>query len=75
MLGADEDGSMLFLHNKFLLYIFKCKWNRETGLIGCRMANILNCRATYLKAVGKIIKKPSTSEYWWIVPIKKFRKS
>ena len=30
MLRADEDGRMLFLHNEFLLYIFKCKWNRET---------------------------------------------
>ena len=31
VLGADEDDRMLFLHNKLLLYIFKCKWNRETG--------------------------------------------
>ena len=31
MLRADEDGRMVFLHNKFLLYIFKCKWNRGTG--------------------------------------------
>ena len=30
MLGADEDGRMFFLHNKFFVYIFK--WNRETGL-------------------------------------------
>ena len=30
MLEADENGRMLFLHNEFLLYIFKCKWNRET---------------------------------------------
>ena len=32
MLGADEDGRMLFLHNELLVYIFKCKWNRETAL-------------------------------------------
>ena len=31
MLGADEDGQMLFFHNELLLYIFKCKWKRETG--------------------------------------------
>ena len=30
MLGADEDGRMLFLHNELFVYIFKCKWNRET---------------------------------------------
>ena len=27
-----------------------------------RMANILNCRAIYLKAVGKIIEKPSSTK-------------
>ena len=31
MLRTDEDGQMAFLYNKFLLYIFKCKWNRQTG--------------------------------------------
>ena len=30
VLEADENVRMLFLHNEFLLYIFKCKWNRET---------------------------------------------
>ena len=30
MLGADEDGQMILLHNEFLVYIFKYKWNRET---------------------------------------------
>ena len=34
------------------------------------MANILKWCAIYLKAVGKTIKKPSTSEYWWIAPTK-----
>ena len=31
MLGANEDGLMLFLHSELLAYIFKCKWNRETA--------------------------------------------
>ena len=31
MLGADEDGRMVFLHNELLVYIFKYKWNRETA--------------------------------------------
>ena len=31
MLGADEDGGMLFLHSELLIYIFKCKWNRGTA--------------------------------------------
>ena len=31
MLRADKDGRMLFFHNNLLLYIFKCKWNEETG--------------------------------------------
>ena len=30
MLRADEDGRNLFLYNELLVYIFKCKWNRET---------------------------------------------
>ena len=31
MLGADEEGRMLFLHNELLVYIFKPKWNIETA--------------------------------------------
>ena len=31
MLGAYEDGRMLFLHNELLLYIFNCKRNRGKG--------------------------------------------
>ena len=27
----DEDSRVLFLYNEFLLYISKCKWNREIG--------------------------------------------
>ena len=38
------------------------------------MANILNCRAIYLKVKGKIFKKPLTIEYRWIAPIKKIEK-
>ena len=29
MLEADENGGMLFLHNEFLLYIFKCQMQME----------------------------------------------
>ena len=29
MLEADENGRMLFLHNEFLLYIFKCQMQME----------------------------------------------
>ena len=33
MLRVDEDSRlpMFSHHNEFLLYIFKCKWNREVG--------------------------------------------
>ena len=31
LVGADEDGRMLFFHNELLVYIFKCKWYRETA--------------------------------------------
>ena len=41
MLGADEDGQMLSFHNKFLLYIFKPKWNRETGFYQVTSFNII----------------------------------
>ena len=41
MVGADEDGRMLFLHNKIFLYIFKCKWNRETGLYRLTSFNLI----------------------------------
>ena len=39
-----------------------------------RMATILNCRAIYLKVMGKIFTKPLTIEYQWIAPIKKIEK-
>ena len=29
VLEADENSRMLFFHNEFLLYIFKCRLNRE----------------------------------------------
>ena len=41
MLRADEDGRMLFLHNEFLLYIFKCKWNREIGQMWTKISNLV----------------------------------
>ena len=41
MLRADEDGRMLFLHNEFLLYIFKCKWNREIGQMWTKIFNFV----------------------------------
>ena len=56
MLKADEDGRMLFLHNKFLLYYFKCKWNRETGHMLTKMfkffqfnkrKHLLHCKVKY----------------------------
>ena len=86
MLRADEDGRMLFLHNEFFSNIFKYKWNRETGHLLTKifnLANILNCRANFftnLEAVESRSRslwkqKPWTSEYWWIVWIKKIWKS
>ena len=41
MLRADEDGRMLFLHNEFLLYIFKCKWNTENRQIWTKISNFV----------------------------------
>ena len=40
MLGTDEDGRMFFLHNELLVYIFKCKWNRETAISGQNVGSI-----------------------------------
>ena len=39
MLGANEDGRMLFLHNELLLYVFKCEWNKETGHLLTKISN------------------------------------
>ena len=39
-----------------------------------RMANILNCRAIYLKPVGKIIEKPSTKSIGALFQSKKIEK-
>ena len=38
MLRADEDGQT---NNKFLLYIFKCKWNREMGYLLTKISNLV----------------------------------
>ena len=42
MLRADEDGQMLFLHNEFLLYIFKCKWKEKPD-----KKHLLQCKFRY----------------------------
>ena len=42
MLEADENGRMLFLHQEFLLCIFKCKWNRETRYLLTKTSTFLN---------------------------------
>ena len=42
MLEADENGRMLFLHNEFLLYIFKCKWNRGTRHLLTKISIFVN---------------------------------
>ena len=63
MLKADKDGPMLFLHKQFLLHIFKCKWNRETGHLLKKNSNIvqfnkkkhfLQCKVKYNDETMKI---------------------
>ena len=41
MTREDEDSRMLFLYNEFLLYIFKCKWNRENGHLFKKNSNFV----------------------------------
>ena len=41
MLEVDGNGPMLFLHNEFLLYIFKCKWTRETRQMWTKISNFV----------------------------------
>ena len=41
MLGADDDGRILFLQNKLLLYIFKCKLNREIRRLLTKISNFI----------------------------------
>ena len=41
MLKADGDCRMLLLHKEFFLYIFKCKWNRETGHLLTKISNFV----------------------------------
>ena len=45
MLRADEDGQMLFLHNEFLLYIFKCKWKGKPDKHGQKFLTLFNTLA------------------------------
>ena len=41
MLRTEEDDQMHSLHNEFLLYIFKCKWNREIGHLLTKISNFV----------------------------------
>ena len=63
MLEAEGNGRMLFLHNEFLLYIFKCKWNRENQAFAdknfylCQFNNkkhLLRCKVKYNDETIKI---------------------
>ena len=63
MLKADEDGRMLFFHKEFLLYIFKYKWNKETGHLLTKIFNfvqfnnkkhLLQCKVKYNDETMKI---------------------
>ena len=63
MLRADEHGRKPSLHNKFLLYIFKCKWNREIGHLLTKISNfvqfnnkkhLLQCKVKYNDETIKI---------------------
>ena len=63
VLEADENVRMLFLHNEFLLYIFKCKWNRENQAFAdknfylCQFNNkkhLLQCKVKYNDETIKI---------------------
>ena len=42
VLEADENSRMLFLHNEFLLYIFKCKWGRENRHLLTKISTFAN---------------------------------
>ena len=68
MLEADENGRMLFLHNEFLSYIFKCKWNRETRHFPTKMSTFVNSitRSTWCNAKLNIMMKPWKN---WVVNI------
>ena len=63
MLRADEDGRKPSLHNKFLVYIFKCKCNREIGHLLTKISNLaqfnntkhlLQCKVKYKDEAIKI---------------------
>ena len=59
MLEADENGRIPFLHNKFLLYIFECKWNRETRRLLTKISTFVNSitRSTCCNVELNVIKK------------------
>ena len=46
MLRADEDDRMLFLHNEFLLYFFKYKWNKKIGQMWTKISNFVQFNST-----------------------------
>ena len=57
MLRAHEVSQMLFLHNEFLLHIFKCKWNRENEHLLIKISNkkhLLQCNIEYNDETIKI---------------------
>ena len=63
MLRTHEDGRMFSLPNKFLLYIFKRKWNREIGQLLTKTSkfvqfnnkkHLLQCRVRYSDVTIKI---------------------
>ena len=59
ILEADQNSRMLFLHNEILLYIFKCKWNRENRHFLTKISTFVNSitRSTCCNAKLNIIKK------------------
>ena len=63
MLKADEYGRALLLLKDCLLYIFKCKWNRETGHLLTKISSfvqfnkkkhLLQCKVKYNDETIKI---------------------
>ena len=65
MLEANENGRMLFLHNEFLLYIFKCQMQMEQrnqafadkNFYLCQFSNkkhLLRCKVKYNDETIKI---------------------
>ena len=66
MTREDEDSRMLFLYNEFLLYIFKCKWNRENGHLFKKILTSFNSRTrnTYCNVRLKIMIMQFFLQIW-----------